>query len=445
MSTSCTTTIANEILTSGSELFAAHNVWDFEDYLLGLFFTYAYLSSYGDRSQMVKLSGVDGDGDFEHEWRKIRRLIENSDSHHLERIFAYLDEKKLGNVETDLALAELWKSIDARLSLLVDLKALQGELFQSLRQVFMRKYDVAASETYTSPIVCQLLSRMIKVRTDEVVGDIASKSGGLLLESVRDLGPTQAKIEGIEKNLRNSCLARMSFVLSGWAGSEITVGDYLTEVAVKENYYDVVLANPPFSMKFDHRLVDSRPLLWGTPPYAYADYAFLSYIVFSLKENGRAAVVVPPGVLSRAGKERNIRASMTAAGFIQAVISLPGNTLTNTRIPVAVLKIEKTKKSREILFVDAESRSAAKGSEFDEDDIAWILDQLGNKLDGQLSRYVGYEEVAENNFDWSPRRYVRTCKEAEVDLNTLEVEIQKLEADLATVQGNLSRIMGKGI
>ena len=445
MSTSCATTIANEIFALSSELFAAHNVWDFEDHLLGLFFTYAYLSSHGDRSLMAKLSGTNGDRDFEHEWRKIRRLIEKSDSHHLEDIFAYLDENKLGTSETDLALAGLWKSIDARLSLLVDLEALQGELFQSLRQVFMRKYDVAASETYTAPVVCQLLSRMVNVRTNEVVGDIASKSGGLLLEAVRDVGPNRATIEGIEKNVRNSCLARMSFVLSGWQGSEITVGDYLTGAAVKENYYDVVLANPPFSMRFDHRLVDSRPLVWGTPPYAYADYAFLSHIVFSLKENGRAAVIVAPGVLSRAGRERDIRAAMTAAGFIQAVISIPGNTLTNTRISGAVLKIDKSEKSREILFVDAESRSAAKGGEFDEDDTVWVLDQLDNKLDGQLSRYVGYEEVAASNFDWSPRRYMGTRKESEVDLNILEVEIQKLESDLATVQGKLNRTMGKGM
>ncbi|HBQ1618424.1 TPA: N-6 DNA methylase, partial [Klebsiella pneumoniae] len=166
-----------------------------------------------------------------------------------------------------------------------------------------------------------------------------------------------------ERNLITSSIARMNLFLHGVEDFEIIRGDTLAEPKHIENdrlrQFDVILANPPYSIKqWNRESWSSDPWgrnLFGTPPQGRADYAFQQHILASLTEKGRSAALWPHGVLFR-NEEQSMRAKMVEQDWVEAVIGLGPNLFYNSPMESCVLVCNRNKPANrqgKVLFIDA--------------------------------------------------------------------------------------------
>lgn len=243
-----------------------------------------------------------------------------------------------------------------------------GNAYEFLIKKFADDSGHTAAEFYTNRTVVKLMTMIMSPQPGESVYDPTCGSGGLLLNCALHLKSEQKeyrtlKLYGQEVNLITSSIARMNMFLHGIEEFSIIRGDTLVNPAFIEKdklkKFDIILANPPYSIKsWDQKLFSSDPYgrnIWGTPPQGCADYAFQQHIQKSLKNNGRYAILWPHGILFRE-MEKNIRCKMVKEDTIEAVIGLGQNLFYNSPMEAMIL-IGNSKKSNErkgkILFVNA--------------------------------------------------------------------------------------------
>ncbi|WVX49656.1 putative type I restriction enzymeP M protein [Roseobacter fucihabitans] len=120
--------------------------------------------------------------------------------------------------------------------------------------------------------------------------------------------------------------------------------------------FDAVVANPPFSYRWDPSEAlgeDARFKNHGLAPKSAADFAFLLHGFHYLKDESTMAIILPHGVLFRRGAEERIRTKLLKDGHVDTVIGLPANLFFSTGIPVCILVLKKCKKFDDILFINA--------------------------------------------------------------------------------------------
>ena len=190
--------------------------------------------------------------------------------------------------------------------------------------------------------------------------DFACGSGSLLLNVRKRMGPDGiGKIYGQEKNITTYNLARMNMLLHGVKDSEFEIyhGDTLTNDwdilretnPAKKPHYDAVVANPPFSYRWDPNETlgeDVRFKNYGLAPKSAADFAFLLHGFHYLKDDGVMAIILPHGVLFRGGAEAKIRRKLLDDGHIDTVIGLPANLFYSTGIPGLHRRPEEVQEAR---------------------------------------------------------------------------------------------------
>jgi type I restriction enzyme M protein len=171
---------------------------------------------------------------------------------------------------------------------------------------------------------------------------------------------------------------------------ELYVGDTLEEPAFKGRKFKAIVANPPFSIKWnpdklkDDQRFASAPVM---PPQGKADYAFLLHILDYLADDGVAVVLNFPGILYRGQREGKIRQWMVRQNVIDKVMHIPGGHFEDTKIPTALLVLRKNRTSTDIEFVDTEHN---------------------------LKRLVPFEEIEQNGFTLSVPVYVAPEAQKEV-------------------------------
>ena len=244
-----------------------------------------------------------------------------------------------------------------------------GQGYEYLIKKFADDSGHTAAEFYTNRTVVHLMTEMLDVQPGESVYDPTCGSGGMLLSCIAHLRNQKkewrnVKLYGQERNLMTSSIARMNCFLHGIEDFRIERGDTLAEPKLVEGdrlmRFDVVLANPPYSIKqWDREAFASDPWgrnLYGTPPQGRADYAFQQHIMQSLKpKTGRCAVLWPHGVLFRQ-EEAEMRRKLIEADLIECVLGLGPNLFYNSPMEACVL-ICRTQKPKErrgrILFINA--------------------------------------------------------------------------------------------
>lgn len=244
-----------------------------------------------------------------------------------------------------------------------------GQGYEYLIKKFADDSGHTAAEFYTNRTVVHLMTEMLDVQPGESVYDPTCGSGGMLLSCIAHLRNQKkewrnVKLYGQERNLMTSSIARMNCFLHGIEDFRIERGDTLAEPKLVEGdrlqRFDVVLANPPYSIKqWDRDAFASDPWgrnLYGTPPQGRADYAFQQHILQSLKPNsGRCAVLWPHGVLFRQ-EEADMRRKLIEADLIECVLGLGPNLFYNSPMEacVVVCRTQKPKARRgKILFINA--------------------------------------------------------------------------------------------
>jgi len=244
-----------------------------------------------------------------------------------------------------------------------------GNAYEYLINRFADDSGHTAQEFYTNRTVVHLMVGLLEPCSGESIYDPTCGTGGMLISALAEVrrkgGEHRTlRLYGQERNLMTSAIARMNLVLHGVDDFEIARGDTLAEPKFLERdhlrTFDVVLANPPYSIKqWNREGWGSDPFgrnTLGTPPQGRADYAFLQHILASLDEkSGRCAILFPHGVLFRR-EEQEMRAKLVAADRVDAVIGLGAGLFYNSPMEACVLvcRAKKTaaRKGR-VIFIDA--------------------------------------------------------------------------------------------
>lgn len=244
-----------------------------------------------------------------------------------------------------------------------------GNGYEYLIKKFADDSGHTAAEFYTNRTVVHLMTEMLKPQPGESIYDPTCGSGGMLLSCIahlrrQDKEWRNVRLYGQERNLMTSAIARMNCFLHGIEDFQIVRGDTLSEPKFVQSdrlmRFDVILANPPYSIKqWDREAFASDPWgrnVYGTPPQGRADYAFWQHILCSLKpKTGRCAILFPHGVLFRQ-EEAEMRRKLVEADLIECVLGLGPNLFYNSPMEACIV-ICRTAKPRarrgRILFINA--------------------------------------------------------------------------------------------
>jgi type I restriction enzyme M protein len=336
-----------------------------------------------------------------------------------------------------------------------------GECYIYLISQFASDAGKKAGEFYTPKVMSRLLAQLAGPEKGHLICDPACGSGSLLLEAAKVVGGKDFALFGQEVNGATWALARMNMFLHAQDSAVIKWCDTLNSPElVKDSrliQFDRVVANPPFSLdKWGHEEAQSDSFgryTRGLPPKSVADYAFISHIVAVLKPGkGRAAVIVPHGVLFRSGAEGKIRKALLEENLIDAVIGLPEGMFSSTGIPVAILVLDRSREAgganaarKDVMFIDG-SREFVEGKKqntLSDANVAKILETYKSRKD--VERYAhaaSFDEIKENDFNLNIPRYVDTFEaEAPVDIAKVQKEILELEAKQAELRVKMNKYL----
>ncbi|MFC2410923.1 MAG: type I restriction-modification system subunit M [Bacteroides sp.] len=378
----------------------------------------------------------------------------NLDSEKLGRSYADRNAK-LCTIITKIAegIAELSTAADAL-----------GDAYEYLIDQFAANSGKKAGEFYTPQPISTILSEIVSLDSQDPtrgyrkamksVLDFACGSGSLLLnvrKHIVEAGGTIGKVYGQEKNITTYNLARMNMLLHGMKETEFEIfhGDTLTndwamlkeENPAKKKTFDAVVANPPFSLRWEHTNAlaeDFRFKSYGLASRSAADFAFLLHGFHFLSDEGTMAIILPHGVLFRGGVEERIRTKLLKDGHIDTVIGLPANLFYSTGIPVCIVVLKKCKRTDDILFINAsEHFEKGRRQNFLRDkDIERIVETYKYRTEGErYARRVQMAEIEANGYNLNISRYVSTTvEEKRIDLSEIHHQLTENKAALAEAE-----------
>jgi len=332
-----------------------------------------------------------------------------------------------------------------------------GDAYMYMIERFGADAGKKAGEFFTVRAVASLLARLAMPQDGDRICDPAMGSGGLLLlagEEVEKQGSKNYMLYGQESTGSTYQLARMNMFLHGKDAARLEWGDTLNNPLLTEGdklmKFDVVVANPPFSLKkwgAENADADKyKRFFRGVPPKDKGDYAFISHMVETAKpKTGRVAVIVPHGVLFRGGAEGRIRQAFLEENLIDAVIGLPAGLFQTTGIPVAILILDRSRETgganenkKDILFIEAskEFKSGKKQNILTNENADKIFSTYTERKEiEKFSRLVNPDEIKENDYNLNITRYVDTFEEEEpVDIKATIEELKKIEPELKKLE-----------
>lgn len=263
----------------------------------------------------------------------------------------------------------------------------------SFEEIFVQKFDFFSTifeylikdynkdgggkyaEYYTPHAVSKIMASIL-VNTpvaNVTCYDPAAGSGTLLMNLAHAIGEDKCTIHSQDISQKSSSLLRLNLILNNLVHSinNIIQGNTILEPYFKSGSelmkFDYIVSNPPFNLDFsDFRSdldtkVNSERFFAGIPNVpkkkkeSMAIYLlFIQHIIFSLKENGKAAVVVPAGFLTaQSGIEKKIRQKLIDDHMLRGVVSMPSNIFATTGTNVSVVFIDKSNSGKKIVLIDA--------------------------------------------------------------------------------------------
>ncbi len=357
-------------------------------------------------------------------WRDVRAVTENVSQRLVEAFIAieqanpgvHTDGRVVGGLEGIFGPKDIWTNKNKMpdhiiTSLIEDFSRYNlsiaacpademGQAYEYLVGKFADDAGNTAQEFYTNRTVVTLMAEILQPKPGESIYDPTCGSGGMLvkcLDYLREKGEAwqSFKVFGQEINALTSSIARMNLYLNGVEDFSIVREDTLKLPAFVDGShlrtFDVVLANPPYSIKAWDRDAFANDK-WGrnflgTPPQGYADYAFIQHIISSMhSQTGRCAILLPHGILNRIVEEQ-IRKNWIETDTLETIISIGKNLFFNSPMEACVIICNKNKadiKRGKVQFINAKD---------------WIVkDSSGTYLSKEhihdiLSLYNNYKDV----------------------------------------------------
>lgn len=217
---------------------------------------------------------------------------------------------------------------------------------KSIRQEFRRN-----GVFYTPKEQAEYIKSFLPTEVTEVY-DPTCGDGGLL--SVFD---DQVKKYGQELNQEQLKIAQERLI-----NFDGIAGDTLVNPAFMNKKFDAIVANYPFSIRWNppqQDMFNSDPRFLGLPvlpPPAKADYAFILHCLYLLSETGTAVIMGSPGILYRTQREQKIRQWLIENNYIEKIVSIPGKKFVDTTIATCLLILRKNKNTSDVIFIDSENK-----------------------------------------------------------------------------------------
>ena len=324
-------------------------------------------------------------------------------------------------------------------------KAEDDDLIGDAYEYLMRNFATASGKSkgqfYTPAEVSRILAKVIDISKckdkNATIYDPACGSGSLLVRAANE-APFSLAIYGQEKDISTAGLAKMNLVLHNKASGEIHSDNTFSDPWYKDDNdetklrkFDYIVANPPFSMK--NWMDGLKP--YGRfddfdemPPEKNGDYAWLLHIIKSMKnETGKAAVILPHGVLFRGNAEETIRKNIINRHLIKGIIGLPANLFYGTGIPACIIVLDKenTENRTGIFMIDASHGFIKDGDKnrLREQDIYKIVTTFNSMTEvSGFSRFVPFDEIInKNSYNLNIPRYIDSTEKE--DLQSIEAHL----------------------
>jgi len=340
-----------------------------------------------------------------------------------------------------------------------------GRAYEYLLRKFAEGSGQSAGEFYTPKEVAWLMANLVHPQPGEEIYDPTCGSGGLLIKCQLVLKQNHSSVDipvqlyGQEINPVTYAIAKMNMIIHDMEG-EIKVGDtlknpkFLEDSTIKR--FDKVTANPMWNQKEYHAdFYESDPynrFLFGIPPNNTADWGWIQHMFASLREKGKLVVVIDTGTVSRGSgkqgsdKEREIRKKFVDNDLIEAVILLPENLFYNTTTAGNIIVINKNKKHKgEVLLINASKEFVKERPKnyLTDEGINKIVDAYENwKEIEKFSKIIKSEEVARNDYDLSPARYVAIDEKEElIPVEECLVVLAQVEEERKAIDSELDSVL----
>ena len=437
--------IYSSLWASCNELRGGMDASQYKDYVLFMLFIKYISDKYADTDDfappvsippgasfkdMVKLKGKSDIGD-KINTQIIQPLIDNNSRLARSDFPDFNDPNKLGEgkamVDRLTNLVSIFQKPELDFSKnRADHDDILGDAYEYLMRHFASESGKSKGQFYTPPEVSRIIAKVIGISPQNAVAsttvyDPTCGSGSLLLKVASEAGK-QITLEGQEKDVTTAGLARMNMILHDFPTANILNGNTLASPKFKngENLrtYDFVVANPPFSDKtWSTGLTPTtdpyQRFEWGEPPAKQGDYAYLLHIIRSMKSAGKAACILPHGVLFRGNAEAAIRKRLVRSGYLKGIIGLPANLFYGTGIPACILVLDKQNAParKGVFMIDASKGFIKDGNKnrLRDQDIHKIVDTFTKQTDtSRYARMVPFDEIADpkNDYNLNLPRYI---------------------------------------
>lgn len=385
----------------------------------------------GSFDDMVALKGDKEIGDKVN--KIIAKLAEANDLQKVIDLADFNDEEKLGKgkeMQDRLTkLVTIFQDLDFRGSR-AEGDDLLGDAYEYLMRHFATESGKSKGQFYTPAEVSRVIAKLINVTADTprsaTVYDPTCGSGSLLLKVAAE-SSNGLTIYGQEKDNATWALSKMNMILHGNEIAVIRKGDTITSPQFTDGdslkTFDYIVANPPFSIKSWGNGLENEfgRFEYGMPPEKNGDYAFLLHILKSMKSTGKAAVILPHGVLFRGGKEATIRTQLLKRGFIKGIIGLPANLFYGTGIPACIIVLDKENAQGRtgVFMIDASKGFLKDGNKnrLRSQDMRKIVDVFTKQQEvARFSRMVPLSEIsnAANEFNLNIPRYIDSSEPEDI-------------------------------
>lgn len=313
--------------------------------------------------------------------------------------------------------------------------------------------------------IIKMMVNLVKPTPEDIIIDPAMGSAGFLIEAQQYLRENHADMflnAGLREHFNNNMfygndmdrtmlrIGAMNMLLHGVDNPNISYRDSLSEQNIDTEKYTLVLANPPFKGSLDYEAVSSD--LLKITKTKKTELLFLALFLRILKKGGRAAVIVPDGVLfGSSNAHKQIRKEILDNNKLDAVISMPSGVFKPyAGVSTAILIFTKTGSggTDKVWFYDMKADGFSlddKRQEISENDIPDIIERFNNleaeaeRKRTQQSFFVPVEEIVSNDYDLSINKYKEVEYEA-VEYEPTEVIFEKIEEIETQIQQELAEL-----
>ena len=349
------------------------------------------------------------------------------------------------------------------------------DFYSSIFEYLIKNYNVASgkyAEYFTPQTVSRIMAKILVGMSDKIeaaeIYDGAAGSGSLILHLAHELGYEgdleRAIVYTQDISTKSTRFLRLNMMLNGFSNSlgNIVRGDTLESPAHYNvphepdsglKKFDYITTNPPFKIDFsatrnriEQKWSDTNRFFAGIPkiPNAKKDsmaiyLMFIQHAMYSLKDDGKAAIVVPTGFLTaKSGIEKTIRTKMVDEKMLMGVVSMPSQIFANTGTNVSVLYLDKANKQDDVILIDA-SKLGEKVKEgknqrtvLRENEVNKIIDTFLNREEIEdFSVIVPFDDLKEKNYSFSAGQYFEVKIEY-VDITAEEFQ-QKMDEYMTTL------------